>query len=394
MFPAEEDGAGELEQASDRARSKDRRGTRPRTRTRTRLQEERPKVQSRSPSPVRGFASQAPNFGAPPSGDDEQDEANDEADDEEDDIQVSPVTNHTNSISLVYPAPGTNSRLIRKSAQVHIVRQILKKAGLYVRGSYAMSNPFPPREVQDREVTVAVIQACTALQRQDIAQRYQTDLAYQVAVNDWVTDSANHHRTAFRFRVPEDQVLSAYSLDTIPPGAERSLAASRAMTSLWYVHPITNVSNPAGPGGALKKQPYQHVALVRVVSACFFQGENAISRLHAQNFPTFVDPAEPGLHKVQLPNAMIAFAATIIWSRLKDIAHKQGSTTPFSAANYRDEYLSNVTYLENITAGTTKAGKLLKWNRVKHQLYQDASILASNFNAAAAPEQNFAEWSD
>lgn len=211
-------------------------------------------------------------------------------------------------------------------------------------------SPRPP----DTEVSAAVLQARAIMARQDIEKEYCTNTMYQAAINNWLSPAK------YQYHAPTEQVTgrtcrSSTLLTTTKPISARALlwswlpaglgwSPSPLATSvpkrrlvpwaLWYVHKILNVYAPTAPGGADKKTAFQNNAIARTISLCCFQGEKPVASLHRQNFPTFEDPAFPGEQRLQIPDSMIALAATIICSRLKDLAHNQTTPSPFSAANF------------------------------------------------------------
>lgn len=91
---------------------------------------------------------------------------------------------------------------------------------------------------------------------------------------------------------------------------------------------LLQVRKPAAPGGANKRTAFQHVALARTLGVCFFQGEKPAAIVHRQNLPSFVDPATAGEDMLQVPDSIIALAATIVCFPL--LPRLSSKTTRFS----------------------------------------------------------------
>lgn len=104
---------------------------------------------------------------------------------------------------------------------------------------------------------------------------------------------------------------------------------------------------------------YHHPALPFVLHTCFFKGKSPVSRVHRSSFPRYIEATNTEEEKLKITDAMLTFAAVIIWSRLKEIGNFRATTQEnFSGENCTSEFESNLSYFkETIAVRAAQAGE-------------------------------------
>ncbi|KAJ7442950.1 hypothetical protein B0H11DRAFT_2345645 [Mycena galericulata] len=266
---------------------------------------------------------------------------------------------HHPSARIVPPAPGKKDILL--NSQTEELQRVLRSAISLVKTGLIFEDSYPPILSRAGFARAYLVSAADGIpEAKHIRERLGTDLKYAAILADILLDRINILRGDTK-RTATNVVPGFFQIAGLSEVKTKELI-EKVLKDHRYIFPTDPQTNQQQR--LMTEKPFHHPALRAVIKDGIFTHNFKSNNMHL-----FISTSKKHPKQLELPDAMVALAATAVYAALLEYRTTgERQTIAFTEGAYEDTYRNHMKTLSD-----TRDAAPIALHKVLHTLYNDVT---------------------
>ncbi|KAJ7509402.1 hypothetical protein B0H11DRAFT_2427833 [Mycena galericulata] len=266
---------------------------------------------------------------------------------------------HHPSARIVPPAPGKKDILL--NSQTEELQRVLRSAISLVKTGLIFEDSYPPILSRAGFARAYLVSAADGIpEAKHIRERLGTDLKYAAILADILLDRINILRGDTK-RTATNVVPGFFQIAGLSEVKTKELI-EKVLKDHRYIFPTDPQTNQQQR--LMTEKPFHHPALRAVIKDGIFTRNFKSNNMHL-----FISTSKKHPKQLELPDAMVALAATAVYAALLEYRTTgERQTVAFTEGAYEDTYRNHMKTLSD-----TRDAAPIALHKVLHTLYNDVT---------------------